>query len=135
EMNPTEDGEQRSIANYFDHYRLGFTLGDNASGPLELEDGEIIRVVEGDEPAVELFATPSMTTIGSTQTLDIAVPAPKVIGVAQAASITLRGTPDSGGSTVDYQFFADIPSADAPVLMISLAASNVPLAGGLTDFS
>jgi hypothetical protein len=134
--NPAEDGtEQTSVSRYFDTFHIVATAGSAASAPLQIDTGEVVRVVTGDATLTASFPVTATIAAGATREVDAVVPAPAVTGQGQAVAITLKALPDAGGSTVHYRFLSEHAGADLPGVMLAVSAPVPPLAGGVSTFN
>src|SRR5690606_16849130 len=65
---------------------------------------------------------------------EVVVPAPLIHGYAQTVSLVASTAPGVGGEVVSYKLARSLPAATNPGATIELAATQPPLAGGLSDF-
>lgn len=134
-LNPTDDGDLRSVSRYFDTYSIAITVGAKATKPVSFTTGEIIRTVTGESPTQALFSLPTSIAVGETETATAVISATNVLGVTQGTAITLQAASDLGGSTVAYRMIQDFDGANASGLMMTVSSVAPPLAGGETDFT
>lgn len=134
-LNPGTENDYISVARYFDTYSLAITVGANATAPVTLTGGEIIRTVTGETPLQALFPLPSSIAASETKTASVVIAAPNVVGVVQGTAITLSAGIASDGSSVAYRFIKDFDGANASGLMLTVGSTVPPLAGALADFT
>ncbi len=120
------------VTRYFDNYRVSVTnLTVNNVFPLETV--ELRRVAGGGVTTTQTIPVGQSVASGNWYNRDVVFASATTVD-AQSMRMRVIQSSDLGGSSVIYQRTFDFASVLEPSLMMSLSASQPPLAGGLTDF-
>ncbi len=134
-LNPDDlDEEFDSIAGTFDTYKIGF---DNTNGNeiVAFEEIEVYRETSGGAILEEDFDTSVTVSAGASSDKSVVVPSPIDEGNEQTVAITAITETGSGGGVVKYTVERDLTPSISRLPLLSLAAQQQPLVGGLTDFT
>ena len=120
------------VTRYFDNYRASVTnLTVNSVFPLETV--ELRRLAGGGVITTQTIPVGQIVASGNWYNRDVVFTSAATVD-AQTMRMRVIQSGDLGGSSVIYQRTFDFASVLEPSLMMSLSASQPPLAGGLTDF-
>lgn len=120
------------VTRFFDDYRVAVT-NKTTSSVFPLETVELRRLAGGGFATTQTIPVGQLVASGNWYNRDVVFSSATTVD-AQSMRVRAMQTGDLGGSSVVYQRTFDFTSVIEPSLMMSLSASQPPLAGGLTDF-